>query len=40
MGLGMVLVVDPADADEVIERSEHAAFRIGDVVEGAGVRLV
>ena len=40
MGLGMVLVVDPADADEAIERSRHAAFRIGDVVEGAGVRLV
>jgi phosphoribosylformylglycinamidine cyclo-ligase len=40
MGLGMVLVVDPGDADEVIERSEHPAFRIGDVVEGAGVRLV
>ncbi len=40
MGLGMVLVVDAADADEAIERSEHTAFRIGDVVEGAGVRLV
>jgi len=40
MGIGMVLVVDPADADEVIERSDHAAFRIGDVVEGAGVRIV
>ena len=40
MGLGMVLVVDPADLDEVIERSAHAAFRVGDVVEAAGVRLV
>jgi phosphoribosylformylglycinamidine cyclo-ligase len=40
MGLGMVLVVDPADADEVIDRSGRAAFRIGDVVDGAGVRLV
>ncbi|MEO8477370.1 MAG: phosphoribosylformylglycinamidine cyclo-ligase [Actinomycetota bacterium] len=40
MGLGMVLVVDPADVEEVIERSDHAAFRVGDVVEGAGVRIV
>jgi phosphoribosylformylglycinamidine cyclo-ligase len=40
MGLGMMLVVDPADADEVIERSDHAAFRVGDVVEGTGVRIV
>ncbi len=40
MGLGMVLVVDPADVEEVIERSAHAAFRVGDVVEGGGVRIV
>jgi phosphoribosylformylglycinamidine cyclo-ligase len=40
MGIGMVLVVDPADADEAIEGSEHAAFRVGDVVRGSGVRLV
>jgi phosphoribosylformylglycinamidine cyclo-ligase len=40
MGLGMILAVDPADVDEVIDRSAHAAFRVGDVVEGAGVRVL
>jgi phosphoribosylformylglycinamidine cyclo-ligase len=39
MGVGMVLVVDPAQAEAVIERSAHEAFRIGRVVSGAGIRI-
>ena len=40
MGLGMVLAVDPRHADEVLARSgAAAAYRIGAVVEGAGVRI-
>ncbi|HVF07711.1 MAG TPA: phosphoribosylformylglycinamidine cyclo-ligase [Actinomycetota bacterium] len=40
MGLGMVLVVDPADADQVITLAgAEAAFRIGRVVTGSGVRI-
>jgi phosphoribosylformylglycinamidine cyclo-ligase len=40
MGLGMVLVVEPGHADEVLERSgRSAAFRVGTVVGGSGVHL-
>ena len=39
MGIGMVLVVDPAQADVVIARAVHAAHQIGRVVSGAGVRI-
>ncbi|MEX1264320.1 MAG: phosphoribosylformylglycinamidine cyclo-ligase [Actinomycetota bacterium] len=40
MGLGMVLVVDPGDAEQVIARAgADAAFRIGRVVVGSGVQL-
>ena len=40
MGLGMVLVVGPADAERVLARAgPDAAFRIGTVVAGAGVRI-
>jgi phosphoribosylformylglycinamidine cyclo-ligase len=39
MGIGMVLVVDPAHADAVRSRLPHAAL-IGTVVPGAGVRYV
>ena len=40
MGIGMVLLVAPDAADDVIGRSSHPAFRIGEVSTGAGVRLV
>jgi phosphoribosylformylglycinamidine cyclo-ligase len=39
MGIGMVLVVDPERADEVIDRSAHDAYRIGRVVARAGVQI-
>lgn len=40
MGLGMVLVVDPGDAEQVITiAGADAAFRIGRVVTGSGVRV-
>ena len=40
MGLGMVLVVDPADAEQVISLAgAEAAFRVGRVVTGSGVRV-
>jgi phosphoribosylformylglycinamidine cyclo-ligase len=40
MGIGMVLVVAPDQISEVLGRSAHEAFRIGDVTAHAGVRLV
>ena len=41
MGLGMVVVADPDDAGQILERSgAHAAYRVGTVVAGSGVRLV
>jgi phosphoribosylformylglycinamidine cyclo-ligase len=40
MGMGMVLVVEPSAADEVVRRSAHEAFRVGRVVAGSGVRFV
>ncbi len=39
MGIGMVLVVDPSNVDEVIARSRHEAFRIGHVALGAGAQI-
>ena len=40
MGIGMVLVVDPGDADAVMAGAgPHDAFRIGRVVEGTGVDI-
>jgi phosphoribosylformylglycinamidine cyclo-ligase len=40
MGVGMVLVVDPENAEEILRRSEGRAFVIGEVRAGAGVELV
>jgi phosphoribosylformylglycinamidine cyclo-ligase len=40
MGIGMVLVVAPASADEVLGRDTHVAFRIGEVTKSPGVRFV
>jgi phosphoribosylformylglycinamidine cyclo-ligase len=34
MGIGMVLVADPADADEILERCAGRAHRIGRVDRG------
>ncbi|HET6712760.1 MAG TPA: phosphoribosylformylglycinamidine cyclo-ligase [Actinomycetota bacterium] len=39
MGLGMVLVVDADDAEQVLDRAGETAFRIGRVARGAGVRI-
>jgi phosphoribosylformylglycinamidine cyclo-ligase len=39
MGVGMVLVVSPDAADEVLETSRHDAHRIGEVGPGSGVRF-
>jgi phosphoribosylformylglycinamidine cyclo-ligase len=39
MGIGMVLVVDPAHLDAVLDRCTHPAFAIGSVVGGPGVRI-
>jgi phosphoribosylformylglycinamidine cyclo-ligase len=40
MGIGMVLVVAPGDAERVLAGAgPHAAFRIGTVLAGAGLRL-
>ncbi len=39
MGIGMVLFVNPADVDAVMEGCVHPAFEIGSVVEGEGVRI-
>ena len=40
MGIGMVLLVAPEVADDVIARSAHPAFRIGEVSTSSGVRLM
>jgi phosphoribosylformylglycinamidine cyclo-ligase len=40
MGVGMVLVVGREDADQVLERIPGRSFRIGEVVRGAGLRIV
>ena len=37
MGVGMVLVVDPANVEEILRRSQDRAFVIGEVVAGSGV---
>jgi len=39
MGVGMVLVVDPSVAEEVLGRNDPRAFTIGRVVPGAGVSI-
>jgi phosphoribosylformylglycinamidine cyclo-ligase len=39
MGLGMVLVVDADDAEQVLDRAGETAFRIGRVARGTGVRV-
>ncbi len=39
MGIGMVLVVDPANEDEVLQRNAGRAFTIGRVGAGSGVRI-
>jgi phosphoribosylformylglycinamidine cyclo-ligase len=40
MGLGMVLAVDPAEAEHVITSAgAETAFRIGRVINGSGVRI-
>jgi phosphoribosylformylglycinamidine cyclo-ligase len=39
MGVGMVLVVDPDDAEQVLDRAGETAFRIGRVLGGTGVRI-
>jgi phosphoribosylformylglycinamidine cyclo-ligase len=40
MGLGMLLVVAPDAAGEVLSRSADEAFRVGEMTTGAGVRVV
>ena len=40
MGVGMLLVVEPTSADDVLSRCTHPAFRIGEVTAGSGVRVV
>ena len=39
MGIGFVLVVAPDQASEVMRRSAHEAFRIGEVTADPGVRI-
>ena len=40
MGLGIVLAVDPADAEQIIATAgAEGAFRIGRVINGSGVRI-
>ena len=39
MGVGMVLVAGPDDADEILARASHAAYRIGRVTTSPGVRI-
>ena len=34
MGIGMLLVVEPTSADDVLSRCTHPAFRIGEVTAG------
>jgi phosphoribosylformylglycinamidine cyclo-ligase len=40
MGIGMVLLVGPEVAEDVLARSGHPAFRIGEVSASPGVRLM
>ncbi|MGZ5212564.1 MAG: phosphoribosylformylglycinamidine cyclo-ligase [Actinomycetota bacterium] len=40
MGVGMVLIADAEDVQEILRRSEDRAFAIGEVRPGAGVDLV
>jgi phosphoribosylformylglycinamidine cyclo-ligase len=40
MGIGMLLLVAPGSVDEVIGRGAHPAFRIGEISNGSGVRLM
>jgi phosphoribosylformylglycinamidine cyclo-ligase len=40
MGVGMLLVVGPDEAPDVLARSAHTAFRIGEVTPVPGVRFV
>jgi phosphoribosylformylglycinamidine cyclo-ligase len=40
MGVGMLLIVAPDAAPDVLARSVHGAFRIGEVTSGSGVRFV
>jgi len=40
MGLGMILVVAPDRADEVLARTEGRGFRVGQVAAGAGVSII
>jgi phosphoribosylformylglycinamidine cyclo-ligase len=40
MGIGMLLVVAPASVEDVVDRVAHEAFRVGEVADGSGVRLV
>jgi phosphoribosylformylglycinamidine cyclo-ligase len=39
MGVGMVLVVDPGNVEEILRRSQDRAFAIGEVVAGTGVHI-
>ncbi len=39
MGVGMVIVVAPEDADRVLAAG-IGAFRLGDIAEGDGVQLL
>ena len=40
MGLGMLLVVPPGSVQDVVARSTHEAFRIGEVTSQLGVHIV
>jgi phosphoribosylformylglycinamidine cyclo-ligase len=40
MGIGMVLVVDPSNVQEILRRSGDGAFLVGEVAQGAGVDVV
>ena len=40
MGLGLLLIVAPDSAPDVLERSTHPAYRVGEVTAGSGVLIV
>jgi phosphoribosylformylglycinamidine cyclo-ligase len=40
MGVGMLLLVAPESVEDVLSRSGHGAFRIGEVSSQSGVRLM
>ena len=40
MGLGMLVVVPAESAHDVLVRSTHEAFRIGEVTSQLGVHIV